>query len=90
MVTDICRDDIIFDENGWNQETPDYEKLLNKYNKSKNRFSFYLWGIYVTSLAKQSLASGILELKYDFCYSDTDSVKFLNYEAHKDYFIKSV
>lgn len=88
MVTDICRDDIIFNDDGWNQETPDYEKLLNKYNKSKNRFSFYLWGIYVTSLAKRSLASGILELKYDFCYSDTDSVKFLNYEAHKDYFIK--
>jgi len=86
MVTDICRDDIIFNDDGWSQETPDYEKLLNKYNKSRNRFSFYLWGIYVTSLAKSALASGILELKYDFLYSDTDSVKFINYDKHKKYF----
>ena len=87
MVTDICRDEILYDlDNGWTQETPDYEKLLNKYNRSKNRFSSYLWGIYVTSLSKMALASGILELKYDFLYSDTDSVKFINYDKHKAYF----
>ena len=87
MVTDICRDDIVYDEDeGWYQETPDYEKLLNKYNRSKNRFSSYLWGIYITSLNKAVVGDAILELKYDFLYSDTDSVKFLNYIIHKAYF----
>lgn len=86
MVTDICRDEIIYDDGNWSQNVPDYEELLNKYNKSKNRFTYYIWGIYVTSLAKEALASGILELGYDFCYSDTDSCKFINYEKHKAYF----
>lgn len=86
-VTDICRDEIIYDENNnWSKEEPDYEKAIEKYNKSKNRFLFYLWGLYVTSFAKANLASGILELKYDYLYADTDSVKFLHYDLHKKYF----
>lgn len=87
-VTDICRDEIIYDKlNEWKTEEPDYEKLIKKYNLSKNRFLYYVWGLYVTSLAKANLASGILALNYDYLYSDTDSVKFINYDNHKDYFI---
>ena len=86
-VTDICRDNIIYtDTNEWTKEAPDYEECINKYNKSKNRFLFYLWGLYVTSFAKANLASGILELKEDYLYSDTDSLKFLNYQNHIKYF----
>ncbi len=88
-VTDICRDEIIYDEdNNWSTEEPDYEECIRKYNKSKNRFLFYLWGLYVTSIAKSNLATGILELKYDYLYADTDSVKFLHYDKHKAYFDK--
>lgn len=87
-VTDICRDEIKYDNDVWGHEEPEYEKLIKKYNLSKNRFLFYHWGLYVTSLAKANLASGILELKYDYLYSDTDSCKFINYEKHKAYFDK--
>lgn len=86
MVTDICRDEISYENNEWGHEAPDYVKMLDKYNNSKNRFLYYLWGLYVTAYAKSNLASGILELKYDYLYSDTDSVKFLHYEKHKAYF----
>lgn len=86
-VTDICRDEIIYnDKNEWSHEAPEYEKLIKKYNLSRNRFLYYHWGLYVTSLAKANLASGIIELKYDYLYSDTDSVKFINYMDHKKYF----
>ena len=86
-VTDICRDEITYNENNeWGHEEPEYEKLIKKYNLSKNRFLYYIWGLYVTSLAKANLASGILELGYDYYYSDTDSVKFGNYSNHKKYF----
>lgn len=86
MVTDICRDEITYENDNWDTVLPDYEKMLEKYNKSKNRFLFYVWGLYVTAYAKANLASGILELQYDYLYADTDSVKFLNYEKHKKYF----
>ena len=88
-VTDVCRDEIIYDEEMdlWTKEEPDYDACLTKYNKSKNRFLFYHWGLYVTSFAKRNLlVSGVLELKYDYLYSDTDSLKFLNYKNHKKYF----
>lgn len=87
MVTDICRDEIIYNDNDeWEHQPPDYIEMLNKYNKSKNRFQFYIWGLYVTAYAKSNLASGILELKYDYLYADTDSVKCLNYDKHLKYF----
>lgn len=87
IVTDICRDEIIYSDNDeWNHEAPDYTAVIEKYNNSKNRFLYYLWGLYVTAYAKSNLASGVLELKYDYLYADTDSVKFLHFEEHKDYF----
>lgn len=90
MVTDICRPDIIYtDDNMWDSEEPDYDKVINKYNKSKNRFLFYIWGLYVTAVSKSRLLDGARELKEDYLYSDTDSLKFLHYEKHKDYFIKN-
>lgn len=59
---------------------------INKYNDSKKRFLFYPWGIYVTAFARRNLWYGINELKNDYIYSDTDSVKFVNIENHKDFF----
>lgn len=89
MVTDICRDEIIYSEDDeWNHEAPDYTKVIEKYNNSKNRFLFYVWGLYVTAYAKANLASGIIEMKYDYLYADTDSVKFLHFENHQEYFTK--
>lgn len=89
-VTDICREEIMYDNLSaeWSTEDPDYEKMLDKYNNSKNRFMFYLWGLYVTAYAKSNLASGILELRYDYLYADTDSVKYINEDKHIEYFNK--
>ena len=86
-VTDICKDTLIYnDADEFETEECDYEKNILKYNKSKNRVLFYIWGMYVTSLAKYNLCDGILELKEDYLYADTDSVKCINYLEHEKFF----
>lgn len=94
-VTNICRDEIIYlsdeiEDTGeqWQSQTPDYKKVLEKYNKDKRRFLFYAWGIYVTAYARRNLWQAILYLKDDYLYSDTDSVKLMNLDRHKDFFNK--
>lgn len=88
-VTDICRQEVVFDteKNEWSNEIPeiDYEKNLEKYNKSKQRFLSYTWGIWVTAYARRNLWNGIFEYASDYIYSDTDSVKVINYKNHLKY-----
>ena len=85
-VTDPCRCDIIFDRNdGWSTEEPDFEVLLEKYNKSTQRFLYYAWGVWITAYARANLWSGILEFGKDYIYSDTDSLKVFNREKHQSY-----
>ncbi len=89
MVTDIVREEYIYtDADLWEKESPDTFKSIQNYNQSGNRFLYYPWGVWVTAYARRNLWSGILALENDYIYSDTDSVKFLNYEKHKDYFSK--
>ena len=89
-VTDICREEVTFslDNNIWNdvKVEKDYEKDIQKYNNSKQRFLAYQWGIWVTAYARANLWNGILSIGNDYCYSDTDSLKVINYQNHKDYF----
>ena len=88
-VTNPLRDTITYKNNEWGTAVlTDSEKnqTLLKYNLSENRFLFYLWGVYVTAYARRNLWTAILALKNDYIYSDTDSVKIINYEKHKDYF----
>lgn len=85
-VTDICPDDNIYTEgHEWEENPADYEECISRYNSSKKRFLSYAWGIYVTAYARKNLYSGILEFRGDYVYSDTDSVKVLNYERHEGY-----
>lgn len=86
-VTDICRDEIIY-ETEWDSVKPNLEEAIDKYNSSVKRFLYYPWGVWVTAYARRNLFSAIFELKEDFIYADTDSVKILNYEKHKTYFEK--
>lgn len=86
-VTDICRDEISYDKE-WESSKPNIEDELEKYNNSKKRFLYYPWGIWVTAYARRNLFTAICELKEDFIYADTDSVKLINYEKHKNYFEK--
>lgn len=83
-VTDIVRDEITYSDE-WETETPDYEKAIADYNNSKKRFLFYPWGVWVTAYARRNLWTGILSFGDDYIYSDTDSIKCLNFEKHSDY-----
>lgn len=86
-VTDIVRDNISYKDD-WQLEKYTIEMMneqIEKYNSSSNRFLYYPWGVWVTAYARKNLWNGILEIGIDYVYSDTDSVKFLNYEKHKEY-----
>lgn len=87
-VTDPCRDEIIYEDNNWTTQKADVETLINQYNKSRNRFLYYPWGVWVTAYARRNLFTGILEFKDDYIYSDTDSIKVVNIEKHKEYIDK--
>lgn len=85
-VTDICRTEIDYSNDTWGKIPPSSEEDLIKYNEKKNRYLCYQWGVWVTAYARRNLFSAIYELGSDYIYSDTDSVKFINYEKHKLYF----
>ena len=85
-VTDIVRDQTIYTaSNGWGQEPADVKEQIKTYNEKRNRVLFYAWGVFVTAYARRNLFTGILSVKDDYIYSDTDSIKMLNYDKHKNY-----
>lgn len=85
IVTDIVRDLIEYEEDEYIESKPNLGKAISDYNNSIKRFLFYPWGVWVTSYARANLFSGILACGNDYVYSDTDSIKVLNYENHMDY-----
>ena len=87
-VTDITQDTIKYDDlTEWTTEKADIDDLITKYNNKKMRTLSYAWGVWITAYARRNLWSGILNINDDYIYSDTDSIKFTNYEKHKKYFI---
>lgn len=86
-VTDIVRNDIIYVDD-WSEKSPDLNEEIEKYNTNRGRFLFYPWGVWTTACARTSVWSAIFNLKDDYIYSDTDSVKFMHPEKHMDYFEK--
>lgn len=96
-VTDIVRDLIEYNlnNNTWNPVIPSFKieesqklKIIHKSDKAIGKFLFYIWGVAVTSFARRNLWTAIFELKQDYIYSDTDSVKFTNHDNHKQFFEK--
>lgn len=87
MVFNPVKDEYIFDDDEWkvNKIEIDDERIA-KMNDDRQRFTFYLWGVFVTTYARNNLYSALLECKDDFIYSDTDSVKIFNHENHAEYF----
>lgn len=86
MVTDILREVITYDNDCWSHYPPeDLDEVIEKNNKSKKRFLYYPWGVWVTAYARRNLWTGILEFGNDYIYADTDSLKVLNREKHMDY-----
>ena len=86
-VTDIVRDDIIYLDD-WDVGLANPTEQLEKYNKSRSRFLYYPWGIWITAYARRNLWMGIMNMKDDYIYSDTDSVKFINYDKYKPFINK--
>lgn len=86
-VTAIVRDNYQYD-NEWITTKPTIEELeitIEKHNKSRNRFLYYPWGPFTTSYARRNLFYGIKRIEKDYVYSDTDSIKFMNYERYKEF-----
>lgn len=83
-VTDIVKDEITYDDD-WGTEPVSLDDEIEKYNTKKSRFLFYPWGVWVTAYARRNLWLGILAFKDDYIYSDTDSIKCLNYSKHTNF-----
>ena len=87
----MCVTDLVSDgeqctyNKGWEHIEQDIEECVNQYNNNPNRFLFYVWGIFVTAYARNNLFNGIKTIGQDYVYCDTDSIKFLNMDAHKAY-----
>lgn len=79
-VTNPCKPIITFknDGNGWRSEDQNLEKQIAAYNKKKDRFLFYPWGVFITAYCRRDIWQyGIMKAGKDYAYCDTDSVKFL-------------
>ena len=87
-VTNPCRETTTFSSGKWIIAEESVNELLNRHNNSRNRFLFYLWGVWVTAFARRALTKAILACGNDYRYSDTDSVKLVNYPAHAAWFAK--
>lgn len=83
-VTDIVKDNSVYDSD-WGVEPVNIDEKIEEYNTSRNRFLYYAWGIWVTAYARRNLWSGIIAFGEDYVYSDTDSIKAVNYEDHTGY-----
>ena len=81
-VTDICRDDIVYEDGLWTTESCNVEKVLQKYNENTQRFISYPWGVWVTAYARYNLWKILIQLNEDYVYADTDSLKIINYEKY--------
>ena len=88
MVTDPIHPEITFENYEWGVNISKINDLLERYNKQWNRFLVYEWGLFTTSLSRKNVLAGIKNLKEDYIYCDTDSLKYTNPEKHAAWFEK--
>lgn len=94
MLTDPIRDEVKYFNGdpaeavwtGWSTRAADIDEAIDKYNKDRNRFIWWPWGIWVTAYARRNVTRAIKAIGGDYIYCDTDSVKFRNPEAHQAFF----
>ena len=85
-VTDIMSgDEQCTYSKGWEHIKQDVAECVDQYNNNPNRFLFYIWGVFITAYARNNLFNGIKTIGHDYVYCDTDSIKFLDMDAHKAY-----
>lgn len=71
-------------DTGYETTEEPLEKLLEDYYKKRNNFLAYQWGVWVTVHARKRLHDMMRVIGRDLVYIDTDSVKFINYEKHRE------
>lgn len=89
MVSAIDHDSISYNCNAdynerWKSKKCDLEKALDDYYKSRNNFLSYQWGVWITAHSRYQLRLMITAVGNDFCYCDTDSVKYIG-EHEEDF-----
>lgn len=96
----MCVEDIIRDIFEYDYEKSDWKETQKKEqfdmetmmlfmqyaNTDKQRFLFYLWGVFITAHSRHNVWSAIFACGSDYVYCDTDSVKFLNPDKHTAFF----
>lgn len=91
MVQDPIKQEVSYIDHQWMTLKPkDFTagtkmKKIDQYNKSRNRFLYYLWGVQISAYSRHELWRGIMECKNDYCYSDTDSIKVINADKHSKF-----
>jgi hypothetical protein len=84
-VTDPCRDNILYENGEWKTEPSSVEEMIEKYNKSRTRFLYYAWGIWVTAYARRNLFTGIVEFKDEVFPSVKSNETFLTSALYKHF-----
>lgn len=80
-VTNNIKDEVIFEDGKWEESRLDSETLsdlLTKQNNNTHKILNYAWGVYIAAIARKNLWRMILKVNSDLCYSDTDSIKFVD------------
>lgn len=85
-VQNPLEDTIIYDGGNWSVEREPEEKQLKKKQYSSKYCLPYVVGVFVTAWARYELLSTVYLIGSDAVYCDTDSIKLLEPEKHKDIF----
>lgn len=93
-VTNPLQDEYGFDGRYIKPCSQNIEAAMEKYNKDRKRFLYYIWGIFITAFARRNLIYGMMfpfggldregnqVARCDYLYADTDSNKVRNPEEH--------
>lgn len=85
-VMKIIREIIEYTEDGWrNSENVNPQEEIERYNKSRSRFNYFPWGVFITAYSRFNIWTGVTHFKNDYIYSDTDSLKVINANLHMNY-----
>ena len=87
MVMRILRAVVEYIDGEYIDQKVQAAEIIDKENRNPKRFTFYMWGLFVTAWARKTiLLDAIKPSGKDHVYSDTDSEKVLNPEKHLKHF----